>query len=385
MVAIYLKVNLPFTWHAARVITYNDAQKLVNTTVAALSDWDVQKRNRFFSSDPLDVYGTRVSKPSVSSSCHGITERCRSIARQRMLLGCRRIQTCAECEQQSGGEPIVQCDRCERWYHPHCQDTVTFELWTLWECKTCSASRASPAPVPSNYAPPIDIGQDAAWSADVVAALHRSYQLEQRFWQEKLDHAVTLKSLSCPFSASATEGPIGILKSLSSAASGRRVECMLRALLTARRYDVGEEVAQNMLPFNEVFEFTRPAARILLQRDAASKRKTQRGDAKLAALEQEQAHKTEQSAKKQRLADGLSQRVDNAEDLSALSQDFGTGRALNHQAQLWRVKPGKTKAATTARILAAMQASQNAEGEDESNPEEERGEEDYDEEFNGIV
>ena len=59
MVAIYLKVNLPFTRHAARVITYNDAQKLVNTTVAALSDWDVQKRNRFFSSDPLDVYGTQ--------------------------------------------------------------------------------------------------------------------------------------------------------------------------------------------------------------------------------------------------------------------------------------------------------------------------------------
>ena len=123
---------------------------------------------------------------------------------------------------------------------------------------------------------------------------------------------------------------------------------MLRALLTARRYDIGEEFAQNMLPFNEALEFIRPAAQILLHRVAVSKRKTQRGDAKLAALEKEQAHKTEQSAKKQRQADGLSHRVDNAEDLGALSQDFGTGRALNHQAQLWHVKPGKNKAAITA-------------------------------------
>ena len=275
-----------------------------------------------------------------------------------MLLGCRRVQTCAECEQQSAGEPIVQCDRCDKWYHPQCQDTSTFELWTLWECKACAIPRAAAGPMHVEYAPPIEISQDAPWAADVVAALHKSYQLEQRFWQEKVDNSVIMKSLSCPFSASATEGPIGVLKSLSSPACGRRVECMLRAMLTACRYDVGEDLAENLLPFNETREFARAAAFILLRRDQVSKRKTQRGDANIAALEKDKAEKAEQSAKKQRMADGLSQRADNAEDLSALSQQYVTTRALAHQAQLWHVKPGKS-AATTSRILAAMQASQN--------------------------
>ena len=90
------------------------------------------------------------------------------------------------------------------------------------------------------------------------------------------------------------------------------------------------------------------------------------------------------------MADGLSQRVDNAEDLSALSQQYGTTRALAHQAQLWHVKPGKSKAATTSRILAAMQANQNEASQAErpqgaENNEDEEPNEDNDDEFDNLV
>ena len=63
LVAIYLKVSLPFSRLAARVVCYSDAQKLVDNTVAALSDWDGNKRRTFFSSDAMDIFGGQVENP----------------------------------------------------------------------------------------------------------------------------------------------------------------------------------------------------------------------------------------------------------------------------------------------------------------------------------
>ena len=70
----------------------------------------------------------------------------------------------------------------------------------------------------------------------------------------------------------------------------------------------------------------------------------------------------------------MGQRVEDAEELNALSLSYGSTRALGHQAHLWKVKPGKTKSQTTDRILLAIQASQNPggqEAEDDDNDEQE--------------
>ena len=279
-----------------------------------------------------------------------------------MLLGCETMQLCAACGETAAA-PTVQCDRCHEWYHPHCQDIDGFELWRLWYCSACLPMTVPVAPAPEAYVPPIHAQDPVAWVRDVAAALERSYKLEVRFWQDNVDHSVTLRSLACPFSATATEGPIGILKELSSPAGGRRVECMLRALLTARRYDVGAAEAEHILPFEEHLYFTRPVARVLLVRDGLGKRKEQRGEAMLATLDQERDSQAAHTAKKQRVADGMSRRVEDADELLALSQTRGTTRALHHQAGLWDVKAKKTKAQTTAAILKAMEASQRSAGE----------------------
>ena len=105
---------------------------------------------------------------------------------------------------------------------------------------------------------------------------------------------------------------------------------MLRALLTARRYDIGEEVAEGIIPFAENLDVIYPTAAILLQRDAVVKRKAQRGQAKLVALEKDKAQKEERSAKRQRLLDGMGERLEDAEEVHALSQSHGSTCALAH-------------------------------------------------------
>jgi len=152
LVAIYLKISLPFARRSARVVTYGDAQRLVNDTVGAVSNWDDDRMKVFFSPDVKDVYGKPVVKPLLTSSSNGVTERCRSIARQRMLLGCETVQLCAACGETAAA-PTVQCDRCHEWYHPHCQDIDGFELWRLWYCSACLPMTVPVAPAPEAYAP----------------------------------------------------------------------------------------------------------------------------------------------------------------------------------------------------------------------------------------
>ena len=138
-----------------------------------------------------------------------------------MFLGYKRVQVCAACGVQSTGEPVVQCDTFELWFHPHCQTVRSYELCSLWECRRCIDVREPIARLAANYICPVTT-VDAPWRAGVIEALQKGMQLEQRFWQEDVDNTVTLKSLACPFSADATEGPIGVVKSLSAANEGRR-------------------------------------------------------------------------------------------------------------------------------------------------------------------
>ena len=138
---------------------------------------------------------------------------------------------------------------------------------------------------------------------------------------------------------------------------------MLRALLTARRYDIGEGMVEATVQFTEHHSFMRSVARILLERDCVAKRSVERGQAVLETLLQKKQQSVGRGAKRQRLTEALGARLEDPKAVEDLSQEFGTGRALDHQAQLWDVHPGKTKAATSRRILAAMQASRNPEGE----------------------
>ena len=140
-----------------------------------------------------------------------------------------------------------------------------------------------------------------------------------------------MKSVSCPFSASATEGSIGILKGLVACDSGRRQECTLGALLTARRYDVGDVIIEDIAPWNEHAEATVAIVRVLMTRDGLKKRARQRGEAVLASQQQERVQKAARVAKRQRLEEGSSQKLDDPADVEALAAIHGSTRALSHQ------------------------------------------------------
>ena len=107
----------------------------------------------------------------------------------------------------------------------------------------------------------------------------------------------------------------------------------------------------------------------------------------LAALVHQQEEAAERSAKRQRVADGMGDRLDDPEDIKALSQLYRSGPAMAHQAELWNVSTGKTKAATTQKIIAAIQASQNPGGEQPEGDDNHDGDddEDDDDDERGIV
>ena len=359
ILAVYLKVSLPFSRRAARVITYADAQCLVRATAAAFKNWDSDKVGLFFSEDTNDVYGQAVQVPR-PGCLSGDTERCRAIARCRMMLGCRETQLCAGCQQLSSGEPVVQCDGCQQWYHLQCQRERSFELCRIWHCSMCSAPQPPANPGGDQYVPPIAVGAHE-WRTQIVKALDKSYTLEERFWQEGVDHSVMRQSLACPFSATATEGPIGVLKDLSCPSSGRRVECMLRALLTARRYDAGEQSIERAVPFMDHRHFVSTIGRVLLLRDCQAVRKRERGESVLALLEERREKIADRDSKRARVEEAMSGPVDDPEAVAVLSQIRGSTNALAKQAELRGVTVGKTKGETTRRIVAAIQASQDAE------------------------
>ena len=93
----------------------------------------------------------------------------------------------------------------------------------------------------------------------------------------------------------------------------------------------------------------------------------ERGQAVLQAQDLATAAEAEKAAKKRRLDNGLGdQRVENLEELQALAAVRGSTQALAHQATLWNVPPGKSKATTLARLSQAVRASQgDMQGEDE--------------------
>ena len=118
-VAIYLNISLPFARRSARVVTYGDAQRLVNGTAGAASNWN-DNRMKVFLAQMLRIFTeTQLPNPLLTSSSNGVTERCRSIARQRMLLGCETMQLCAACGETAAA-PTVQCYRCHQWYDYTC-------------------------------------------------------------------------------------------------------------------------------------------------------------------------------------------------------------------------------------------------------------------------
>ena len=308
-------------------------------TLVRVSGWDAARIALFFSADGRDAYGEPVNPPAPIPAAARDLERCRAAVRYRMLLGCRHIETCAACMVQSSGEPIVQCDQCERWYHLHCQTVRSFELSALWECRACvdarTAAQVPVAPVPVVYVCPV-ITPDAQWRSDVAAALQKGMTLEQRYWTEAVDNTSTFKSLSCPFSATATEGPIGVLKALHSGNEGRRVECMLRAMLTARRYDIAISEIEDTIPLAEHVQFVGRVARTLLVRDSHAQRSRERGAAVLVVRDAARESEATQAAKRQRVEQASSQeRLDSAADVQALTRIHGTGKVLGHQAHLW--------------------------------------------------
>ena len=102
-----------------------------------------------------------------------------------------------------------------------------YELGTFCRCQPC-LEKVVTKPLPSGqYVPPIVLA-DEPWRKQIAEVLQAQFQLEMRFWQTKPDSATTWLSMSCPFSAAATEGPIGVLKGIQTPHTNRRLECMLR-------------------------------------------------------------------------------------------------------------------------------------------------------------
>ena len=133
-----------------------------------MTGWDVDQVTRFFSNDVQDVYGQAVNPPTKHSRGHTTIEKCRAIARYRMLLGTKKRQQCTACLVVGSGEVMVECDDCNKWYHPHCQDTRMYELGTFWRCRRCLDARPPQPPSPTApYAPPI-VGSNQPWYKELV-------------------------------------------------------------------------------------------------------------------------------------------------------------------------------------------------------------------------
>ena len=164
---------------------------------------DDNKTRAFFGNDSMDVYGKAVERPS---TVHGVTERCRAIARKRVLLGCRQIQHCISCGENSFNEAIVQCDSCQCWYRPRCDAVETFELWHHGAVlPVYAAARLPPCRMERTcrlYKFPKHRG------VPTLLLLCRSGTA----WKFVSGREKTTKSLSSspcrPFSATATEGPL---------------------------------------------------------------------------------------------------------------------------------------------------------------------------------
>ena len=62
---------------------------------------------------------------------------------------------------------------------------------------------------------------------------------------------------------------------------------MLRALLTARRYDAGEHRIERAVPFMDHHHLVGSIGRVLLLRDCQAVRKRERGESILALLEEQ--------------------------------------------------------------------------------------------------
>ena len=157
---------------------------------------------------------------------------------------------------------------------------------------------------------------------------------------------------------------------------------MLRELLTARPYDAGEAYIADVIPFKQELLFISGLARVLLKRDAISSRKRERGEGVLAELEIQKQEAGRREAKRSCVADAMSQRMETADAVSSLAEMHGTAKALGRQAGLWGVTVGKTKATTSSRIIAAIEASQEQEKADEADESEEENEEN---ELHGFV
>lgn len=182
--------------------------------------------------------------------------------------------------------------------------------------------------------------------------------LESTYWSAQETHEIRWQSLSCPFSITATEGPIGVLKAIEGVQFTPYTECLLRALLVARKYNVPDQVLEERLPMVQHFIATRAMARQLLMRDAPSVRQAERGAAHLEYLQQAQRASDEQSQKRSRIDEAEHTKLTDPHAIEQLALTRGSGHALNNQAELWNVPKGRNKGETAQRIVGEIRKHQ---------------------------
>ena len=359
---LYLKFDLPFSRRAAQHICYADVKQFLQLTVTALRSRSESVGQGFLGPDNTDIYGQPIVPPSLRRHGSRNTADCRAIARLRLSLGCQTHSKCTICDEGTAGGSMLQCDKCAKWYHTTCCAAMSIDFGgESWYCSSCESTLLAPRrsdgyPVcgstDDDVAAP-SIGLPTQLSPLVpyeklLATLVKHVNLEADRWGKPDDNVTAWMSLNCPFTADATEGPIGVLKSVMPGAL-QRTECMLRAILLARRYDKADSTLKLDLPLESHLPFLKTMASVVLRNNAQCVRDAER----IALVTEIRDAKCKKAAKRARVADvsSFTEKCTMSSDIRLLSVTHGAKPALLRQADYFGVSRTGSRGDIASRIL----------------------------------
>jgi len=343
--ALYVKLELPFARKAAGVACYADAKRLINQSAEAAAAIDIDD---FFGPRSVDMYGANVLVPTHTD--RNITARCRALARQRLFLGCVSDCSCTICKVGSVNGSMIQCDKCGSWFHLMCYAFSSCEASDgEWLCRTCRGEPRPDTRVPVELLP--CERTDGVPYNKMVHAVQLQFDLEKRLWATCDDNVSAWLSLSCPFTADSTEGPMGLLKS-NRVGSQQRTETMLRGLLMSRKYNTDWAEVDCVVPAVKHMRTLRSMAASIGARESKKNRQPDRVLPVLNGLEKQAST----DKKRKRISDCSSERCEDVEDIMSLVDSMkGSKAALQHQAQLWGVSQRGTRLELANRIVGKIE------------------------------
>ena len=223
-----------------------------------------------------------------------------------------------------------------------------------WLCRDCTSEPTVAAPVPVAVLP--CQRTDGVPYDTMVEVVQKQFDLEKRLWAKCDDNVTAWLSLSCPFTADATEGPMGLLKSTRLGCQ-QRTETMLRGMLMSRKYLTEFAEVDSVVPANTHIPFLRTMVTDIGLRECKKTRHPERVAPVLNAL----AQTAMTDKKRKRITQCTSDRCESTIDVMALVDTMkGTKAALQHQAQLWGVSQRGTRLELANRIVDKMEENESS-------------------------